>query len=86
MVKKKRPHKNDANLCRLKGWNPGTIVTVDMSIFASGSWTVSYLITAIGEKAILAKECYGDGRYSPERKFVQELVNKEVVNVSNSKE
>lgn len=82
---KKRPKKNDANYCRLKGWVPGTILNVkldDGHVHARECWE-KITITAIGEEAILIRRVYsrpesGKDGQGPEHKWVRRLVNREV--------
>ncbi len=65
--KKKRLQANDANLCRFKGWEVGSLLEVGGE---------SYRITAIGEEAILVRRI-GQGEHA-EKRWVNTLLDNEV--------
>ena len=52
---------NDADLCRKNGWTPGTTLEGDDSAGLS-----RIVITAIGERRILARRTHHDGKAAEE--------------------
>jgi hypothetical protein len=76
----KRPRKNDANYCRLKGWGPDMVLTIVVDTgYAGRDYEQTIRITAVGEEAILVRRVYQRDRgEGPEIRWVRTLVNREV--------
>lgn len=69
------PKQNDAELCRLRGWKPGTILSVEREThdpLKTLDWR--YMLTAVGHYSILVRRItYGELR--EEEKWSQRLRN-----------
>jgi hypothetical protein len=70
--KKSRAGNNDADYCRFKGWEAGTIVRL---------LDHDYRITAVGEEAILVRRAQRSQEFA-EVRWVRTLVTKDVVSAT----
>jgi hypothetical protein len=60
------PRSYDADLCRLKGWEPGSILRFEVAVACPGAgFAGHYVLTSIGRRAVLVSSVLN--RWDPHR-------------------